>query len=147
MKQIIKMIIFILILIGGIFLIYCAIYAWRSQYRHGLYREPYVGAPVENGLVKIGEVDACEIYTYNMGEITYGNWMGSRTSMEEVLSKSWASKETIFPMDGETEVVEIEGYPVRINTYEGLRTMDIGGAIIFMSISEDEQVVYDAFNK
>ena len=107
----------------------------------------YIGAQVENGLVKIGEVDACEIYTYNMEEITYGNWMGSRTSMEEVLSKSWASKETIFPMDGETEIVKIEGYPVRINTYEGLRTLDIGGAIIFMSISEDEQVVFDAFKK
>ncbi len=39
------------------------------------------------------------------------------------------------------------GECVRINTYEGLRTMDIGGAIIFMSISEDEQVVFDAFNK
>ncbi len=147
MKRIAKVFVCVVAIIASMFVIYFVIYAWRSQYRHGLYREPYVGAPVENGLVKIGEVDACEIYTYNMDEITYGNWMGSRTSMEEVLSKSWASKEIIFPMDGETEVVEIEGYPVRINTYEGLRTMDIGGAIIFMSISEDEQVVFDAFNK
>ncbi len=119
-------------------------YAWTSQYRHGIYHQPFAGYLDESGLTKLGSVDNCDIYMYNMDSLTYQNWKAERVDMRDVLNESWASKESIFPKDGETKMELINNYPIRVNHYEALITLDTGGAIIFMHYTDSPSEALEA---
>lgn len=113
--------------------------AWDSQYKNGVYHQPFLGAVDDSGLIYQGTIDYCDIYSYNCESITYGTFTGKRTSMSDVLQKEWASRERIFPIDGVTSKETIKGIPVRVNKYEALVTIDMGGAMIFLHYTQDAQ--------
>ena len=45
-------------------------------------------------------------------------------------------------MNGETDVEIIDGHPVRVNRYEALVTLDLGGAMIFTHCTQDIEKAY-----
>ena len=111
--------------------------AWNSQYKNGIYHQPFLGAVDDSGLTYQGTTEWCDIYSYNCESLTYGTFKGDRIPMREVLQEEWASRERIFPIDGVTSKEIINGIPVRINKYEALVTIDMGGAMIFMHYTQD----------
>ncbi len=113
--------------------------AWSAQYKNGIYHQPFLGAVDDSGLIYQGTTDYCDIYSYNCESITYGTFTGERMQMRDVLQKEWASRERIFPIDGVTSKETINGIPVRVNKYEALVTIDMGGAMIFMHYTQDPQ--------
>lgn len=122
--------------------------AWDSQYRNGIYHQPSCGDIDESGLTLLGEIDGCDVYKYNMDNLSYVTYMGDRKPMEQILEDFKENKkEDIFPIDGETEVEIIDGHPVRVNRYEALVTLDLGGALIFTHYSQDIKKAYRELDK
>jgi len=136
----------IVIITVSILAISCFVYIffklWNAQYRHGLYHQPFCGQLDASGLTLLGEIDSCGIYMYNMEDLTYVTWRGNRVAMEKILEEFHGSKEDIFPIDGETQVEIIAGHPIRVNRYEALVTLDLGGAMIFMHYTQDLEEAY-----
>lgn len=121
---------------------------WDSQYKNGIYHQPFCGDIDESGLTLLGEIDGCDVYKYNMDDLSYVTYMGDRKPMEQVLEDFKENKkEDIFPIDGETEVEIIDGHPVRVNRYEALVTLDLGGALIFTHYSQDIEKAYRELDK
>ncbi|MCR5755474.1 MAG: LytTR family transcriptional regulator [Acetatifactor sp.] len=50
--------------------------------------------------------------------------------------------ETGLTLLGETQVEIIAGHPIRVNRYEALVTLDLGGAMIFMHYTQDLEEAY-----
>ena len=132
----------ILLLLAMSCLIIVLTIAWNTQYRHGLSHQPFCGEIDESGLTLLGKIDGCDIYMYNMKELSFVTWRGNRKSMLDVLEGFTGSKEDIFPVDGETKFEIISGHPTRVNRYEALVSLDFGGAIVFMHYTQDLNKVY-----
>ena len=98
-----------------------------------------MGAVDDSGLIYQGTTDYCDIYSYNCESLTYGTFSGKRIPMSDALQNEWACRERIFPIDGVTSKETINGIPVRINKYEALVTVDLGGAMIFMHYSQNPE--------
>ena len=139
------------IMVIGIFLIaICYLFfsvaikkVWDAQYRNGIYHQPFCGKIDESGLTLLGEIDGCDVYMYNMDDLSYVTYKGNRKPMEQVLEEYKENrKEDIFPIDGETEIEIIDGRPVRVNRYEALVTIDLGGALIFTHCTQDIEEAY-----
>ncbi|MCR4997189.1 MAG: hypothetical protein K6A61_07800 [Butyrivibrio sp.] len=116
---------------------------WDSQYRNGIYNQPFCGDLDESGLTLLGEIDGCDVYMYNMNDLSYITYKGNRKPMEQVLEEQKENrKEDIFPIDGENEIEIIDGRPVRVNRYEALVTVDLGGALIFTHCTQNIEDAY-----
>ena len=134
MRKLFLTLLSLLICVSGLILCACS-----SQYKNGIYHQPFLGAVDDSGLIYQGTTDYCDIYSYNCESLTYGTFSGKRISMSDVLQNEWACRERIFPIDGVTSKETINGIPVRINKYEALVTVDLGGAMIFMHYSQNPE--------
>lgn len=144
-KKTIAIIIIVILVISCFSIIFLKL--WSAQYRHGIYHQPFCGQLNESGLTLLGEVDSCNVYMYNMEDLTYVTWRGNRETMEKILEKFRGSKGDIFPIDGETRIEIVDGHPIRVNRYEALVTLDLGGAMIFMHYTQDLAEAYRALLK
>ena len=80
------------IMVIGIFLIaICYLFfsvaikkVWDAQYRNGIYHQPFCGKIDESGLTLLGEIDGCDVYMYNMDDLSYVTYKGNRKPMEHL---------------------------------------------------------------
>ena len=142
-----KILMFILIFMMAIGYLLFSVFLrdyWTEMLLGGAeYDRPYCGTLDESGLTLLGEIDGCDVYKYNMEELAYITYNGDHRSMEQVLEDYKKNKkEDIFPINGETDVEIIDGHPVRVNRYEALVTLDLGGAMIFTHCTQDIEKAY-----
>ena len=142
-KKILMVIVIFMMAIGYLFFSVVARRFWGEQFASREYNRPYCGTLDESGLTLLGEIDGCDVYKYNMEELAYITYNGDHRSMEQVLEDYKKNKkEDIFPINGETDIEIIDGHPVRVNRYEALVTLDLGGAMIFTHCTQDIEKAY-----
>jgi hypothetical protein len=147
-KKIFMVIAIFMMAIGYLFFSVVARRLWDEQIGIGGYNRPYCGTLDESGLTLLGEIDGCDVYKYNMDELAYITYKGDHRPMEQVLEDYKENKkEDIFPINGETDIEIIDGRPVRVNRYEALVTLDLGGAMIFTHCTQDIEKAYRELNE
>lgn len=123
-----------LLIIGLVFTGY-SIYS--QQYNHGYYRWVSWNDTDKSGLKNLGSIDGCQVYSYNISELYYINFNAKRTSLKDFLKNHWLDKDDLM-LGGKIENKRILNLPTRVYTFEGIKILDTGGAIVYMNYREDE---------